>query len=365
MSKKTLTAAVFGAALATTALGTVLPGLAPSPAFATPPGGYADLVERLNPSVVFIEVESKAEALPPGLNEEFSRRFGIPLPDQMPGQGTQKGLGTGFIVSADGQIVTNNHVVAGADTVKVKLADGRTLDAKVVGADPSTDIALLRVTSDTPLPALRFGSSSALRVGEDVLAIGNPFGLGSTVTSGIVSALGRDLQSGPFDEFIQTDAAINKGNSGGPLFNAAGEVVGVNTAIVSPTGGSVGIGFAVPSDMVQKVVADLADDGTLKRGWLGVNIQDITEDIAAALGQDSPKGALIAAVSDNSPAAKAGLMRGDVVLSLDGSAVDTPRDLSRLVAQSEPDSKVTLSILRAGKPMDLPVSLGNTADRDA
>ncbi|MBN2629277.1 MAG: Do family serine endopeptidase [Rhodobacteraceae bacterium] len=364
-------ALALAALLGATAAG----ALTPAYAFSAQPGGYADLVHRVAPAVVNIEVTRKAEAvdfdpaqMPPGF-EDFARRFGMPFPG-MPngpeGDAPQmQGLGTGFIISASGNIVTNNHVVEGADEVTVKFADGTRLAAKVVGTDPATDLALIRVETDKDLPYVEWGDSSALRVGQDVVAIGNPFGLGNTVTAGIVSALGRDIQSGPFDNYIQTDAAINRGNSGGPLFDAQGNVVGINTAIFSPTGGSVGIGFAVPSESAKVVIADLTDDGKVERGWLGVSIQPVTEDIAAAIGIDAAKGALIAEVSADTPAAKAGLKRGDIVTAVNGTAVEAPRDLTRLIATAQPGSEVGLTVLRKGAPTDLSVVLGTRSEQPA
>lgn len=365
-----------GLVLATLLGATSLSALAPVLAEAATQGGYVDLVQRVAPSVVYIEVAKK---LSPAMNpagmpegfpfEEFSRRFGMPMPGNPggpQGQGIeQHALGTGFIISKSGEIVTNNHVVDGADTVTVKLSDGTSLKAEVVGTDPASDLALIRVKAGHDLPALQWGDSDQLKVGQDVVAIGNPFGLGNTVTAGIVSALGRDIQSGPFDDYIQTDAAINQGNSGGPLFNADGQVVGINSAIVSPTGGSVGIGFAVPSDIAQKVIADLATDGKVARGWLGVQIQPVTDDIAAAVGIDAAKGALIADVSADTPAAKAGVRRGDIVTAVNGKAVDDPADLTRLIATAKPGDKVSLALLRSGKPEELSVTLGNRADQPA
>jgi serine protease Do len=274
----------------------------------------------------------------------------------------QSGVGAGFIISPEGDIVTNAHVVEGADKVTVTLADGTSLEARIVGTDPTTDLALIRVTSEVALPHVGWGDSASLRVGEEVIAIGNPFGIGSTVTSGIVSALGRDINSGLLDDFIQTDAAINRGNSGGPLFDAEGHVVGINTAIISPTGGSVGLGFAVPSQTAKEVIADLADDGQVARGWLGVSIQPVTEDIAAAIGLERPGGVLISDVAEDTPAAKAGLRRGDVVTQVADTAVDGPRNLVRLVSLARPGTELRLSILRAGQPVDLAVVLGNRAD---
>ncbi|PKP73834.1 MAG: trypsin [Alphaproteobacteria bacterium HGW-Alphaproteobacteria-6] len=354
-----------------------VPSAGPASALSVPPGGYVDLVEKVAPAVVSVEVTRKAEAaamrpvdLPPGFPfEEFSRRFGLPMP-MMPGDRQAEapavqGIGTGFIISAGGDIVTNNHIVEGADSVTVTLADGTSLKAEVVGTDPASDLALIRVRAGRDLPAVSFGDSAALRVGQDVIAIGNPFGLGNTVTAGIVSALGRDISAGPFDDFIQTDAAINRGNSGGPLFNAAGEVVGINTAIVSPSGGSVGIGFAVPSATARAVIADLGDDGKVDRGWLGVAIQPITDDIAAAIGMDAARGALISSVTEDTPAARAGIRRGDVITAVDGTTVETPRDLTRLVATARPGTSLTLELMRGGQPTEISVTLGNRADQPA
>lgn len=375
-------ALVVGALMGATALTAAAPAFVPQPAFAyaAPQGGYVDLVAKVAPAVVYIEVTKSAapaefspENMPQGFPfDEFMRRFGTPMPGQPDMQGNpygnvpaMQGVGTGFIISAEGQIVTNAHVVDGADRVMVTLADGRKVEGKVIGADAATDIALIKVDAGKDLPTVAFGDSTQLKVGQDVVAIGNPFGLGNSVTSGIVSALGRDINSGPFDNYIQTDAAINKGNSGGPLFNADGEVVGINTAIFSPSGGSVGIGFAVPSETAAKVVADLGADGTVERGWLGVQIQPVTEDIAAALGFDAAKGVLISNVTADTPAARAGLARGDIVLSVNGATVNEPRDLTRMIATDAPGAEVTLGLLRAGKPVDTVVTLGTRPDQPA
>ena len=371
-------ALALGALMGATALTAVAPALMPAPAHAAAvqPGGYVALVEKVAPAVVYIAVTKAVEqpAMTPGNMpegfpfDEFMRRFGMPMP--MPGDpqghgGEVRGVGTGFIVSADGQIVTNAHVVDGADSVKVTLSDGRTVDGKVLGRDAATDIALIKVEAGDSLPTVAFGDSTQLKVGQDVVAIGNPFGLGNSVTSGIASALGRDINSGPFDNYIQTDAAINKGNSGGPLFNTDGEVVGINTAIFSPTGGSVGIGFAVPSETASKVVAALAEGGTVERGFLGVQIQPVTEDIAAALGFDKAKGVLVSDVTADTPAAKAGITRGDIVLSVNGTEVNSPRDLTRLIATDAPGATVTLSLMRAGKPVETSVTLTSRPDQPA
>ncbi len=351
--------ALSAALLSTSAL-----TLAPSAAFAVPPGGYADLVEAVSPAVVFIEVTGKAQnapaqmQIPEGMPDQMRRQFEQMFPQQNGEPTPVQGLGSGFIISADGQIVTNNHVVADADTVKVNLADGRSFDATVVGSDPMTDVALIKIEADVDLPFVTFGDSDKLRVGDEVVAVGNPFGLGGTVTSGIVSALSRDIQSGPFDDFIQTDAAINRGNSGGPLFNNAGDVVGMNTAILSPGGGSVGIGFAVPSELVQTVVADLADDGTIARGWLGVQIKPMSDEIANVLGYDSPKGAVVEAVSEDSPASKAGLERGDIIVSFGDKKIEELRDLTRAVATTTPEEVTKITVLRKGAEKTLDVTVG-------
>jgi len=346
------------------ALGTAFLGSSAMTALAVPAGGYGDLVEAVSPAVVFIEVEGKARtatALPQNMPQELRRRFEQQMPQGKP----QAGLGSGFITTTDGQVITNAHVVDGAETVTVTLADGRKFEADVIGSDPMTDIAVLDIDADVDFPTVSFGTSEGLRVGDEVVAVGNPFGLGGTVTSGIVSALSRNINAGPFDDFIQTDAAINRGNSGGPLFNNNGDVVGVNTAIISPGGGSVGIGFAVPSDLVQTVVADLADDGQIARGWLGVNIRPMTEEVADVLGYDAPRGAVVEAVSPDSPAATAGLRKGDIILSFGGVAIDELRDLTRAVAIQLPDSDTTMTVLRKGKEKALDVTVGTLKPQEA
>ena len=364
--KSRVAAVVLSAALASTSV----VALAPTAALAVPPGGYADLVEQVSPSVVFIEVTSRAKnadfqgQLPPGMPEEMRRRFEDMMPQRQPEQERQ-GLGSGFIISADGQIVTNHHVIDGADEVLVKLADGRELQATVIGSDPLTDIALLRVETAEDLPTISLGSSEVMRPGDEVFAVGNPFGLGGTVTSGIVSATSRNINSGPFDDFIQTDAAINRGNSGGPLFNNEGDVIGVNTAIFSPGGGSVGIGFAVPSDLVKTIVADLEDDGTVTRGWLGVQIRPMTDEVASVLGYDTPRGAVIEAVQEDSPAAEAGLENGDIILSFNGTDISELRDLTRAVAETAPDATAEVVVLRKGSEQTLDVTIGTLGSSEA
>ncbi len=341
-----------------------------TPALAVPAGGYSDLVETVSPAVVFIEVTAKAQPanmsgqLPEGLPEELRREFEKMMPPtgEMP---ARQGLGSGFLISEDGKIVTNNHVVEGAETVSVKLADGREFDAKVIGSDPLTDVAVLQLDTDEKMPFVSFGDSDEMRAGDEVIAVGNPFGLGGTVTSGIVSALSRDINSGPYDDYIQTDAAINRGNSGGPLFNNAGEVIGMNTAIFSPDGGSVGIGFAVPSDLVQRIVTDLSDDGTITRGWLGVQIKPMPEDIANVLGYDAPKGAVVEKVTPDSPAAKAGLTDGDIILSFNETEIVDLQDLTRAVAATDPKAVVPVTVLHKGKEKIVEVTIGTRAKQSA
>lgn len=344
-------------------LGTAM-ALAPMAAFAVPAGGYGDLVEDVAPAVVFIEVTGKqrtADALPDNMPEALRKRFEQQNPQARP----QGGLGSGFIISDEGQIVTNHHVVDGAQMVQVTLADGRKFDAEVLGSDPATDIALLSIKAEVDLPYVSFGTSETMRVGDEVVAVGNPFGLSSTVTSGIISAKARDINSGPYDEYIQTDAAINRGNSGGPLFNNAGEVIGVNTAIISPGGGSVGIGFAVPSDLVRDVVADLSDDGTVTRGWLGVSIKPMSDEIAQVLGYDTATGAVIDAVSKDSPADEGGLRKGDIVLRFDAAEITTLRDLTRAVAAKNPEDSATVTVLRRGKERTFDITIGTLAPQGA
>jgi len=337
---------------------------------ALPSEGYADLVEKVSPAVVFISSTHKApgpEAMkrnpgqnpfpfPPGSPfEKFFKRFQNQQPRQ---QGPMVALGSGVIIDPEGDIVTNNHVIDGASKVRIKLQDGREFDAKIVGADPLTDLALLKVKADKPLPYDTFGDSSKLRPGDVVLAVGNPFGLGGTVTAGIVSARNRDINAGPYDDFIQTDAPINRGNSGGPLFNTAGDIVGINTAIFSPNGGSVGIGFAIPANLAKEVVAQLKERGIVKRGWLGVRIQAVNPEIAQAIGLETGKGALISDVTADSPAAKAGLRQGDVILGYGGKAVKKMRDLPRLVADTPAGQTTKIELWRNGEKTSVSVTIG-------
>jgi serine protease Do len=364
------------AAAGRAALGLVAAGAIAWQVEASPPGGYADLVEQVAPAVVFIEVTSVAEApqqmarpgmppFPPGSPlEEFFERFGIPMPEGMRPPGpmpdqpeTRRGLGSGFIIDPEGYIVTNHHVIADATEITVRLDDGRDFTADLVGSDPQTDLALLRIEAGDPLPYVSFGDSGRVRPGDNVIAVGNPFGLGGTVTAGIVSAVARDIQAGPYDEFIQIDAAINRGNSGGPLFNEEGEVIGVNTAIFSPTGVNVGIGFAVPSNLAQDIVSQLKETGRVERGWLGVQLQPMTDDLAAAVGLDEATGALIAAVQPDSPAEAAGFRAGDVILRYGDREITELRDLPRLVGGTRAGTEVEIEIWRDGARETLDVTI--------
>jgi serine protease Do len=317
---------------------------------------FADLAERVQPAVVNIAVTSEQRMdIPPELRgTPFERYFR----DRQRRRQEVMGAGSGFVIDPAGYIVTNNHVVGNASRVVVALQDGSELPARVVGTDELTDLALLKVEPRTTLTAVPWGSSSAARVGSWVLAAGNPFGLGGTVTAGIISARGREIGAGPFDDFIQTDAAINPGNSGGPLFNAAGEVIGINTAIYSPSGASAGIGFATPSDLARPVIEQLRRDGRVERGWLGVSVQDLVPED----GRSGRRGVLIAGVERNSPAGRAGLRQGDVVVAINGDRVETSRALVRTVAAVTPGQTLRLTVVREGRERDLPVQVGRRPD---
>jgi serine protease Do len=348
---------------------------------------FAPLVKKVSPAVVNISVtqnsapdamaeEPDADPLPGFPNSPFDemlRRFfeqqspngqRHPFP-QIPGtQARRIALGSGFIIDPSGYVVTNSHVVGNAGKVEVTLQDDSKYTAKIIGRDPKTDIAVLKINADKSLPYVTFGDSSAAQVGDWVMAVGNPFGLGGTVTTGIISARGRDIHSGPFDDFLQIDAPINRGNSGGPTFNLDGQVIGINTAIYSPNGGSVGIGFAVPSNVAKTVVAQLEQHGKVSRGWLGVQIQEVTPAIAASLGLQGEHGALVAVVNPNSPGATAGLKQGDVILSFNGSQVSRLRDLPRLVAETAPDSTAKMTVWRNGKAIELQATVGELPSSD-
>ncbi|WP_108660585.1 Do family serine endopeptidase [Acuticoccus kandeliae] len=372
-----LGAVVAGALLAfTPAVGTLAP--TQSLAQETGPRSVADLAEGLLGSVVNISTSQRVEADRPAVptppeggtpegdtpfqeffDDFFERDEGAPDPRRV------QSLGSGFVISADGVVITNNHVIKDADEVTVNFADGRQYPAEIVGHDPKTDLAVLKITPDEPLEPLKFAPSARLRVGDWVMAIGNPFGLGGTVTVGIISARNRNLQSGPYDDFIQTDAAINRGNSGGPLFDMEGNVIGINTAIISPSGGSIGIGFAIPSEIATSVIGQLMEYGETRRGWLGVRIQQVTEDVAESLGMDSAHGAMIAGVTEDGPAAKGGIKAGDVVVRFDGREVPSMRELPRIVAETPIGKHVDVVVVREGSEVTVAVDLGQLEEVEA
>ena len=356
------------------------------PALARGPDGIADVAEKVIDAVVNISTTQTVEAkagggggdrgampqLPPGspfeefFDDFFKNRRGGPGGDKG-GGGMQprktNSLGSGFIVDTSGIVVTNNHVIADADEINIIMNDGTKIKATLVGVDKKTDLAVLKFTPPAkPLVAVKFGDSDKLRLGEWVIAIGNPFSLGGTVTAGIVSARNRDINSGPYDSYIQTDAAINRGNSGGPLFNLDGEVIGVNTLIISPSGGSIGIGFAVPSKTVVGVVDSLRQFGELRRGWLGVRIQQVTDEIAESLGIKPARGALVAGVEEKGPAKPAGIEPGDVVIKFDGKDIKEPKDLSRVVADTAVGKAVDVVVIRKGEEQTKQVTLGRLED---
>ena len=359
-----------------------LPALS-APALARGPENIADVAEKVIDAVVNISTSQKVEArggpgggaqqtpqLPPGspfeefFEEFFKNRRGQGGDDQTPNRGPRRvnSLGSGFIIDAAGIVITNNHVIAEADEITVILTDGSRLKAEVVGRDTKTDLAVLKVKPIKPLKAVKFGDSDKLRLGEWVIAIGNPFSLGGSVTAGIVSARNRDINSGPYDNYIQTDAAINRGNSGGPLFNLDGDVIGVNTAIISPSGGSIGIGFAVPSKVVQAVTSQLQQFGEIHRGWLGVKIQQVTDEIAESLNIKPARGALVAGIDEKGPAKPAGIEAGDVIIKFDGKDIKEMRDLPRIVADTPVGRDVEVVIVRKGKEEKKTVKLGRLDD---
>ncbi|WP_029354071.1 Do family serine endopeptidase [Bosea sp. 117] len=385
-SRSRLLAGVFTLALAGGTIGAYVLPQTVTPALAqittSQPAGtfsFADIVEKVSPAVVSVKVkkdapdemaagddEPGAQNVPPQI-ERFMRRFGFGPGQGGPGaerggpgrpgpHGRVVGQGSGFFISADGYVVTNNHVVDDASEVDVTTTDGKTYTAKVIGTDPRTDIALLKVEGKSDFPWVKL-AGAAPRVGDWVIAVGNPFGLGGTVTAGIVSARGRDIGSGPYDDFLQIDAPINRGNSGGPTFGLNGEVIGVNTAIVSPSGGNVGIAFAIPSETVSQVVDALKSGGSVARGYVGVQIQPVSDDVADALGLKDVQGALIAQVQSGTPGEKAGLKAGDIVTAIDGVKIKDAREMSRKIAQQKPGTSVKLDVLRDGKPTTVSVTL--------
>ncbi|HEY8565601.1 MAG TPA: DegQ family serine endoprotease [Beijerinckiaceae bacterium] len=369
----------FGLVLAATlALATAVQ---PLPAMARGPESLADLASQVTDAVVNISAATTVEArgrtlpqLPQGtpfedLFEEFFNRRGQ---GQNPGQGEapqqrqrrSNSLGSGFVIDPSGIVVTNNHVIGDANDITVIFPDGTRLKAEIIGKDSKVDLAVLKVKSDKPLKAVSFGDSEKMRPGDWVIAIGNPFGLGGSVSAGIVSARGRNIESGPYDNYIQTDAAINKGNSGGPLFNMNGEVIGINTAILSPTGGSVGIGFAVPTSTAVPIIDQLRQFGETRRGWLGVKIQNVDETTAEALNLGSARGALVAGIDEKGPAKPAGLEVGDVIVRFDNREVKESRDLPRIVANTPVGKAVDVTVVRKGKEVTKSVTLGRLEDND-
>lgn len=398
--RSALLAGVVAVAMTGVVAGQFLPPLnAPANAQITTniPAGqnsFADVVEKVSPAVVSVKIKKDVNArnmasnedgmfgdnVPPQI-EKFLRRFGLengpgaqtPRPPRGENGGRRVvGQGSGFIISADGYVVTNNHVVDGASEVDVTTTDGKDYVAKVIGTDPRTDVALLKIDGKTNLPWVKLADVPP-RVGDWVIAVGNPFGLGGTVTAGIVSARGRDIGAGPYDDFIQIDAAVNRGNSGGPTFGVNGEVIGMNTAIVSPSGGNVGIAFAIPAETVKTVVNQLRESGKVARGYIGVQIQPVTDDLASGLGLPEAQGALVAQVQADAPAAKAGLKSGDVITKVNGDTVKDARDLSRRIGMMKPGSTVALTVVRDGKPMNFDLKLeqlptdqqvANASDKD-
>lgn len=364
---------------------------------------FADVVEKVSPAVVSVRVKARIQPASdsdngggfsfeaPGMEnlpddhpmKRFFREFGGQQPEggqrfgrrdrddgprfgrRGPGRDRPSSQGSGFFISEDGYLVTNNHVVEGGAEFTVVMDDGTEIDARLVGADPRTDLAVLKVDEEREFTYAAFAKESNIRVGDWVVAVGNPFGLGGSVTAGIVSARGRDIGAGPYDDFLQIDAAVNRGNSGGPAFNLSGEVVGINTAIFSPSGGNVGIAFAIPASTAVDVVQDLIDDGSVQRGWLGVQIQPVTGDIAESLGLESNDGALVAEAQDGSPAKAAGVESGDVITDVNGTKVTSPRELSRLVAGLEPNAAAKLTIWRDGASQEIEVELGEMPGTEA
>ncbi|MCB1970110.1 MAG: Do family serine endopeptidase [Geminicoccaceae bacterium] len=342
--------------------------------------GYVDLVDAVIPAVVNVRVSGEADEQMAGgtgmspeispdmrdffehfFGQQFGQRFGNQdgQPERHSNRQHVRGEGSGFFIDADGHVVTNAHVVRQASKIEVVTHDGTVYPATLKGVDEKTDLAVLQIDAGKPTPYVAFADSDKVKVGERVVAVGNPFGLGGTVTSGIVSATGRELGAGPYDDFMQIDASINRGNSGGPTFNLDGQVVGVNSMIYSPSGGSVGIGFAIASNLVHDVVNDLLDDGRVERGWLGVTIQPLDDDLAKALELGDDEGVLVANVMDDSPAAKAGIQSGDVIRKIDGDKVAKVRDVTRKVAAIQPGTEAVLDVIREGEPVELSVAIGS------
>ncbi len=341
--------------------------LAPNMSFAASrPDSFADLAEKLGPTVVNIYTTQVVKSLLSGLGDgqelpEFFKRFfdrERPQSHEMPRKQKRSSLGSGVINSADGYIITNNHVVENADEIHVRLTNHKEYEAKIIGRDPKTDLALIKIQPDTSLPYAKFGDSEKLRVGEWVLAIGNPYGFESTVTAGIVSGKGRTIGGGTYENFIQTDASINPGNSGGPLFNLDGKLMGINSAIYSRNGGNIGLGFAIPANMAKNVIRQLKENGKVTRGWLGVMIQNVTAELADKFKLDRPLGALVGEVVADSPAAKAGIKQGDVIIKYNGREIDKMTMLPSMVAQTSVGDEAELTIIRNGKQQKVTVKIG-------
>lgn len=334
------------------------------------PMSFADLIESVSPAVVTIQAEGSAdpqgagpdlEGMPPQFREWLERQFG----DRSPSQPTpRQSLGSGFFISAEGHIVTNHHVVRGADQITIGMSDGEEYEARIIGTDEQTDLALLQVEADIDFPYVSLDTEHDYRVGDWVVAVGNPFGLGGTATAGIISAIGRPIGNSTYNDFIQVDAPINRGNSGGPTFDLNGRVIGVNSQIFSPTGGNVGIGFAIPSDVAARIIDDLLDDGRVARGWLGVSIQNVTDDIAQALELDETRGAIVSSIVSGGPADQAGFEREDVVLEVNGEAVETSRDLTRRIGDIAVGETVRFRIIRDGRERTLRATLGDRPSDD-
>ncbi|MEZ5831156.1 MAG: DegQ family serine endoprotease [Dongiaceae bacterium] len=355
---------------------TILGAAVAAPSYAGPvPDSFADLAAKVSPAVVNVSSTHVMQGqqgqgvgpmpfdFPQGSPfEQFFKQF-QDRQKEHPRKVTS--LGSGFIIDTDGYIVTNNHVIDSAKDIQVTLTDGTEYPAKLIGNDPKTDLALLKVDAKKSLPYVSFGDSDKMRIGDWVMAVGNPFGLGGTVTAGIVSARGRDIHEGPYDDFLQIDAAINQGNSGGPTFSTDGTVIGINTAIFSPSGGSVGIGFAIPSNLAKPIIAELKQQGHIDRGWLGVSIQELTPDLTQGMGLSSDKGALIASVQPDSPAAQAGIKTGDVVVGFGDHEVNSPKDLSRVVADTQNGATVQVKVWRNGSVQTIPVKIGKMKDEVA
>ncbi len=354
------------ALLAPMAHHSLVPASAPMAAPTAVLPSFSPLVKATQPAVVTIRTGlrtgggDRTARVDPELREFMERYFGQQGRRERRGGERRRpqGLGSGFIIDASGLVVTNHHVIENADVVTVVLTTGEEFEARLLGADPKTDIAVLRIRAGRTLPTVPWGDSDNVEVGDWAIAIGNPFGFGGSVTAGIISARGRSIDAGPYDDFLQIDAPINKGNSGGPLFNQIGQVIGVNTAIYSPSGGSVGIGFAIPSNQARKIVGDLVEDGRVDRGWLGVTIQPVTEEVAESMGLASAGGALIADLSRDGPAARGGLRRGDIITDFEGTKIDTIRDLTRAVADTAPGTQARVQILRNGRSQSITVRTG-------